>query len=137
LFPQTGRPPTQPAALDLQAHLAGTAHTHAGTANHPAATDPRDRTARAPQPRQLIRDLRQFHLQAPLAGTDPAFTERMGTPHATSRPFPVLSVLYATTGICMLLEALLFGRHSAVITLSLVAVTMAFVLIGPRGRRRQ
>jgi hypothetical protein len=40
-------------------------------------------------------------------------------------------------GICVPLEALLFGWHSAVITLSLVAVTMAIVLIRRRGRRRE
>jgi DUF3040 family protein len=72
-----------------------------------------------------------------LVHTDPAFAGRMGTPDATSRPFPVLSVLCATTGICVPLEALLFGWHSAVITLSLVAVTMAIVLIRRRGRRRE
>jgi hypothetical protein len=73
-----------------------------------------------------------------LIHTDPAFAARMGTPDATARPFPVLSVPCATTYICVPLEAVLFGWRSAVITLYLVAVTIAIVLVRrSRGRCRQ
>jgi hypothetical protein len=67
--------------------------------------------------------------------TDPAFAARMRTADATARPFPALSVLCAVTYICVPLEALLFGWHSAVVTLGLIAVIVTTVLIGRRRRR--
>jgi hypothetical protein len=66
-FAQQGRPPPQPAPLHLQAHLARAAHAHAGAVRHPAAADPRQRPSFAAQPRELVRDLGQLHLQTPFA----------------------------------------------------------------------
>jgi hypothetical protein len=67
-----------------------------------------------------------------LMHTDPAFAARMRTADTTSRPGPVLSVLCAVTYICVPLEALLFGRYSAIVTLCLVAIAVTVVLIGRR-----
>jgi DUF3040 family protein len=70
-----------------------------------------------------------------LMHTDPAFAARMRRADAATRPFPVLSVLCAVAYICAPLEALLFGWHSAVVTLCLVAVAVTVVLIGRRRNR--
>jgi hypothetical protein len=74
--------------------------------------------------RSALRAIEQNLMQ-----TDPAFAARMRTADVTTRPFPALFMLCVITYICVPLEALLFGWHSAVITLCLVAVVVAIVVI--------
>ncbi len=74
-------------------------------------------------------------IEQDLVRTDPAFAARMGAPEAATCTFPVMSVLCALTYICAPLQALLFGWHSALITIDVIAVIVALTLLQRRSRR--
>jgi hypothetical protein len=72
-----------------------------------------------------------------LTDADPAFAARMRAPNAAAPSFPVLPVLGALAYIVIPIEALLFGLVSAVVTLNLVAGTVAILMIRRRRSRRR